>query len=329
MSLSSAQTTRVAASVPSVPLRLVAIVNPATQGDPAAIIDILQRQAPPDLELDIRLTTAAGTATALTRAALNDGADTVVAVGGDGTVAAVAAALRGTGIPLGIIPAGTTNMTARELGIPDSIPGAVALLFGSHRDASIDVGLCADMCFLHMAGAGLDSRMFAAATPARKRELGWLAYVPPAIHELQRPLAHVTVVTDGVTRTFTSPLILIANGSAIITPRLWLYPGIRTDDGWLDVLVFTPSGPLQIARTLGRLATHGLARSRYVTRLRARRIALSSDPPLPLELDGEVIGQTPVAFTIAPAALTVIVPPGTRRWPTYRTNGHLQEAIRP
>jgi diacylglycerol kinase family enzyme len=231
-----------------------------------------------------------------------------VAVGGDGTVAAVATALCGTGLPLGIIPAGSTNVTARELGIPTDPTVAVALLCGPQRHARLDVGLCGDLCFLHMAGAGLDSRMFAGATPARKRQIGWLAYVPPALHALPRPLARFTIVTDGVTREVTAPLVLVANGSSIITPRLWLYPGIRTDDGWLDVLAFTPHGPVQVARTLGRLAVHGLAGSRYVTRVRARRIELTSDPPLPVELDGDVVTHTPVTLTVAPAALTVIAP---------------------
>jgi hypothetical protein len=74
------------------------------------------------------------------------------------------------------------------------------------------------------------------------------------------------------------------------------------------VLAFTPHGPIQVARTLGRLAVHGLAGSRYVTRVRARQIELISDPPLPVELDGDVVTHTPVTLTVAPAALTVIAP---------------------
>lgn len=286
----------------------MAIVNPATHGDAPAIVDLLQRQVPDDVALDVRLTPAAGTTTAITRAALGDGIDLAVAVGGDGTVAAVATALRGAAIPLAIIPAGSTNITARELGIPADPAAAVALLFGPHRLAPLDVGLCGAACFLHMAGAGLDSRMFAATNPAVKRQIGWLAYVPPAVHELGQPLADFTIVADGRSVRATAPLVLVANGSAIITPRLPLYPGIRTDDGLLDVLIFTPHGPLQAARTLGRLARHGLAGSRHVQRLRARQITIASDPVLPVELDGDVAARTPVPLTVDPAALCVVVP---------------------
>jgi diacylglycerol kinase family enzyme len=102
--------------------------------------------------------------------------------------------------------------------------------------------------------------------------------------------------------------VLVANGSSIISPRLSLYPGIRTDDSWLDVLVFTPRTPLEIAHTLAQLALHGLVHSRYLTHIRARHIEITSDPALPVELDRDVAASTPFAVQLAPAALNVIVP---------------------
>ena len=288
--------------------RIAAVVNPATHGDAAAIVDRLRREAPGHVTLDVRVTPAAGTTTAVTHDALAAGAELVVAVGGDGTVAAVATALRGTAIPLAIIPGGSTNITARELGIPSDPGRAVAVLFGPHRLAALDVGLCGEMCFLHMAGAGLDSRMFAGTHQAVKRQIGWLAYVPPAVHYLGHPLVEFTIVADGQTIRTPSPLVLVANGSAIITPRLPLYPGIRPDDGLLDLLIFTLHGPLQAARTVNRVLRHGLAGSRHVQRLRARQITLTSDPVLPVELDGDVVTRTPVTLRVDPAALAVVVP---------------------
>ena len=111
-----------------------------------------------------------------------------------------------------------------------------------------------------------------------------------------------------MTTEVTSPLVLVANGSSIISPRLSLYPGIRTDDSWLDVLVFTPTSPLEIARTLVQLALHGLSHSRYLTHIRARHIEITADPALPVELDGDVVASTPLTVQLAPAALNVIVP---------------------
>lgn len=290
------------------PRRFVAIVNPATHGDAASIVALLRRAAPADVDLDVRFTTAAGTTSDLTRQALNQGADAVVAIGGDGTVAQVAAALLHTDIPLGVIPAGSTNITAREAGIPTDPARAVSLLFGSHAHAVFDAGLCGDIPFLHMAGAGMDSRLFVDSNPATKRRLGWLAYVPPAFRHLRDVPATFTLVLDGTPVTLTAHMVLVANGSAIISPHLPLFPGIRTDDGWLDVLAFSPRTPVQVAEVLAEAVIHRLARCRYVTHIRARRIEMVSDPSLPVEIDGDVVTRTPVTLTIAPAAVRFIVP---------------------
>jgi YegS/Rv2252/BmrU family lipid kinase len=288
--------------------RVVAIVNPATHGDAASIVALLRERVPVDLDLEVCLTQSAGTTTALAREVLAAGARTAVAVGGDGTVAAVAAALQGTDIPLGVIPGGSTNITARSLGIPADPAKAVALLFGEHRTVPLDIGICGDDCFLHMAGAGLDSRLFADANPALKKRLGWLAYVPPALHDLVLPPSRFTIVADGVTTEVVSPMVLVCNGSTIISPYLSLYPGVRTDDGQLDLLIFTPATSLEMARTFARLATHGLEHSPYVTHLRVRQITITADPGLPVELDGDVVLNTPLDVVLKPAALRVIVP---------------------
>lgn len=295
-------------ALPEAQRRVVAIVNPATHGDAASIVALLRQQAPAGIDLEICLTRSAGTTAALAREVLAAGASVAVAVGGDGTVAAVAAALQGTDIPLGVIPGGSTNITARSLGIPADPAEAVALLYGQHRTVPLDIGICGDACFLHMAGAGLDSRLFADADPALKKRVGWLAYLPPALHDLALPPSRFTIVADGASREVFSSMVLVCNGSTIISPYLSLYPGVRTDDGQLDLLIFTPDTPFEIARTLARLATHGLEHSPYVTHLRARHIVITADPGLPVELDGDVVLNTPLEVTLVPAALRVIVP---------------------
>ena len=292
---------------PTASRRVVVVVNPATRGDPGRIIDRLRRAAPSGIALEVLSSQPSGTA-ALVRAALAGGARACVAVGGDGTVAEVASALRGTDIPLGVIPAGSTNITARSLGIPAGSRRAAALLFAPHRTVRLDLGLCDDHCFLNMAGAGLDSRIFERADPALKRRAGWLAYLPPALENLTMPPARFRIVADGVATEAVSPLVLVANGASVITPRLMLYPGIRPDDGWLDVLIFTPNSRHAIARTLLHLARQRLHRSPYVRHLRVRRVEIAADPPLPVELDGDVRLATPLAFSVAPAAVRVIVP---------------------
>jgi diacylglycerol kinase family enzyme len=305
----------------------VAIVNPATRRPAGPIVATLRARCPPGTRLDVWLTERAGGTAALTRAVL-PGADLAVAVGGDGTVAAVASALGearaagGPDVPLAIVPAGSTNITARELGVPTDPVAAADLAFGTTpgRLAPIDLGACGAERFLHMAGAGLDSRLFAETSPALKRRIGWLAYLPPTARNLGRPPARVRVTAaagpnagpGGTTLELVSSLVIVANGGAIVHPRLQIYPDIRADDGWLDVLIFTARGWPEIARTLARAATLGLDRSPFVPRLRARRVTLEADPPLPVQLDGDVVTETPAMFEIHPAALRVMVPAGQR-----------------
>ena len=292
-------------------MRYLVIVNPATRRSPARIIARLQAACPPGITLDIRTTVSPRTARGLAKQHLA-GASAVIVVGGDGTVSEVASLLVGTGVPLAIIPAGSTNIVAQELGIPTSVRRAVALIFQPWHVRLVDVGRVGELCFLHMAGAGVDSRMFALANPRMKRLIGWLAYVPAGGKALLDAPSTFTVEIDGDSRTIVSPLILIANGGSIISPRLKLMPRLLTDDGWLDVMIFRATSARPVARTVLDMVLRRLDSSRQVEHQRARVVRLSSDPPLPVQLDGDVVTTTPITIEIEPSSLRVIVPPRTR-----------------
>jgi YegS/Rv2252/BmrU family lipid kinase len=297
------------------PRRIVAIVNPATHRAAEPIVDLLKSRVRAGVDLDVRLTERAGATQSLALAAL-PGADLVVAVGGDGTVADVAGAIGafraagGPDVPLAVIPAGSTNITSRELRIPTKPAAAIDLIYGHRpcRFQAIDLCQANDRLFLHMAGAGLDSRLFAETDPALKRKVGWLAYVPPTVRNLRAPPATFRIVTEDTTLTVESPLVLVANGGAVIAAGFQLYPGIRTDDGMLDVLIFTPRSAVATVRTLARAATRSLHRSPFVARHRAREVELDADPQQPVQIDGDVALQTPVSFKIRGSALRVVVP---------------------
>jgi diacylglycerol kinase family enzyme len=236
-------------------------------------------------------------------------AETVVAVGGDGTVADVATGIIGSRARLGIVPAGSTNITARTLGIPSHPAAAIELLAGSPTPRSIDVGLSGDRVFLHIAGAGIDAELFRLADPALKRQVGWLAYLPAAASALRLKPSLVQVTTDDAKVETLSPLVLIANGGSVITPALTIHPEIAVDDGWLDVLVFTASTPGQVLATLSRAASRGLHRSPFVTWQRTKVARIEAAPPLAVQLDGDLRGVTPRDFRVAPRGLTVLTPP--------------------
>jgi YegS/Rv2252/BmrU family lipid kinase len=287
--------------------RVVVIVNPMTKGNVDRIVRMLRATAPRNLELEIHRTEYARHGGELAHA-LRDRAAIMVAVGGDGTVSEVAGAIRGTDTLLGIIPGGSTNIIARELGIPAQADRAVALLFGEHAVRPLDVGLCGDHAFLHMAGAGFDSEFLDLTSSDLKRRIGWVAYLPAAVAALRTLPVHYTIRTPDTELEVLSPLVLVANGGSIIHPRFKLHSGIRKDDGMLDVFVITATTPVELARVLGRLATMSLERSPYVIHLKTTEVSLSATSSVPVELDGDVVARTPATFVLAPAAIRVISP---------------------
>lgn len=287
--------------------RILVIANPATRVDTRRVVEILGQETPDGITLDVHWSDAPGAAEELTTRHL-PGATGVVAVGGDGTVSEVASALRGMNIPLGVLPGGSTNIVARELGVPANLRDAARLIFSAHARHATDVGICNDRVFLHMAGVGFDSHIFELADPRLKKVVGWVAYLPAAAQALTFPQGVYTIDADGDVLTAQSPLVLIANGGSIITPRLQLLPGIESDDGWLDVIVVTATKPHELASVLGRLATFQMERSPFVQHRRARNITVRSPLNAPVELDGDVVGTLPLHITIEPHALEFIVP---------------------
>ena len=287
--------------------RVVVIVNSRTRGNVERIVHLLRIAAPRGVELDIRRTEYAEHGGALAYSMREDAA-VMVAVGGDGTVAEVAAAVRGTDTLLGIIPGGSTNIIARELRIPAQADRAIALLFGEHAVRKLDVGLCGTRAFLHMAGAGFDSELLDLTSAELKRKIGWMAYLPAAVAALRTPPVRYTIRTPDTEIQVVSPLVLIANGGSIIHPRFRLHSGIRKDDGLLDVLVITATTPIELARVLGRLATMHLERSPYLIHLKTTEVFVSASTNVPVELDGDVVTTTPATFLIDPAAIQVITP---------------------
>lgn len=287
--------------------RFLVVANPVARRGTDSIIDLLRSAAPPNSELDIEFTRPAH----LEIGELKDRAidcEAVIAVGGDGTVADAATSVSGVDIPLGIISAGSTNIIARNMGIPKDPAKAASTIFGRHTTRRIDVGLCNGRRFLHMGGAGFDSRMFALTSRNLKRRLGWVAYLQGASKTILAPPARFTIVVDGHEIDCLSPLVLVANGPSVIAPSLKVHSSIRNDDGRLDVVIVTAHRTVEIMRTVGRFALRSLEKSPYVIHLQGREVELRSEPAIQLQLDGDIVGETPAYFSILPLALEIIVP---------------------
>jgi diacylglycerol kinase (ATP) len=289
--------------------RTAIIVSGASRFSADQVDALLSANGGRDVEFKVQVVSSSSDATSAANLAAQS-ADVVVAVGGDGTVADVATGIFGSGAALAIVPAGSTNIAARSLGIPADPAAALSLIFGSYRLRSIDVGQSHGRSFIHMAGAGFDAALFHATSPVLKRHVGWLAYIPAAVAALRLPPSDVCITADGATLEARSSLVLIANGGSAIAPEYQVYPGIAVDDGWLDLIVFTPLTAAEIAGTLGHAGKQRLDRSPHVMHRRARAVKIDAAPPLPVELDGDPRGTTPREFRIVPLGLQVVTPVG-------------------
>ncbi len=263
-----------------------------------------------DLPAEICWTNGPGHAAALAREAVQKGMEAVVAAGGDGTVSEVMQSLVGQKTALGVLPLGTVNVWARETGIPLRLDQAREVLVqGIHR--RIDVGRANDRYFLLMAGIGFDAEVARRVEASALTQMGlkivdyfattgWLAVT-------HQP-ARVTIRFDqSKRRTFNALMIVIGNTR--------LYGGVMTfakhavaDDGVFDVVTMESGGLLYrlgvLLRALFRRAKLG-PKARTV---QCHTVHIESTPPLPVQVDGDVIGTLPMTFSIVPRSLSVIVP---------------------
>jgi diacylglycerol kinase (ATP) len=288
--------------------RASAIMNPNTgrlPGDKVAwfIGKVLEQT----YDVEFRFSTYAGEERELAREAADE-TELVIAVGGDGTVAHVAAGILGKDVHMAIIPNGSTNVVARGLGIPGDPFRAARALQRDMVARWIDVGVSGDRVILHMAGSGLDSLMFRDTRPALKRFFAWLAYVPPALKHLDIRPWHFKLTIDGEVLETDARMVLIANGSFVVNPRFEVGKDIRIDDGYLDVLVFRPPTTFASLSLAVWIALGKSHRSRYVYQTKAKSISVESDPPAPVEFDGDYVGVTPFEVTIMPRALHIMAP---------------------
>ncbi len=284
-------------------------------------------------------TTVADPGGGVTAKALAAGVDLVIVAGGDGTVRECAGAMAGTAIPLAVIPAGTGNLLARNLGLPIDLADAVQVALNG-RDRRIDLGSVdvdddlaetagvesADpagvepRCFTAMAGIGLDAAMVADAPDALKKKVGWPAYVVSGARHLRDRRMRVTLrVDDGEPIKRRARMVLIGNVGAL-QGGMQLLPGATPDDGLLDVVVFArygmPGGAHATVRVIGRRRDHATVvppvkqhRLRPIEHFTGRRIVIETDRPEPRELDGDPIGPgTRLAVRVRPGSLTVRVP---------------------
>jgi YegS/Rv2252/BmrU family lipid kinase len=239
--------------------------------------------------------------------------DLVVAAGGDGTVRIVADGLANSGIPMGIVPSGTANLLARNLGIPMAEADAIDVVL-SGRTRTIDlIKLTIDERepehFAVMAGMGIDAMTMDETRADLKDKIGTAAYVVAGARALGRLPVPMTIKVDDHHTHRRHAMICVVGNVGKLPGNIILIPGAEPDDGQLDVYVASPHRFTQWVKVFTRLITRRSNGEDRVDQWRGRRVEVRLDKPDSYQLDGDVIGELRrLVAEVQPEALSVRVP---------------------
>lgn len=296
------------------PVRICVVFNPAARGDKARRF----RQHLDELGAGcvLKPTACAGDGRRLAAEAVRDGFDIVVAAGGDGTINEV---LNGIAdVPggldrtrLGVLPLGTANVFARELRLPLRWPAAWRALRDG-REQTLDLvrvvfaggGRTHTRYFVQVAGAGLDARATEIVDWQWKKRVSYFAYITAGLRALFEPQAPITVETDD--QTSTGELVLLGNGRLYGGPFA-LFPSASTQDGRLDVRVFPKANPRLAFAFLFGICTGRVGRVGKSLDVTTTRLRLSASVRVPLQIDGEHVGELPAELELEPRRLRVLL----------------------
>jgi len=285
------------------------IINPAS-GQPQPILHALNSAFhPAGIDWDVLITKESGDAERFARQAAASGVDVVAAYGGDGTVMEAARGLFGSETPLAILPGGTANLMAVELGIPKNLAQAAAIAATpKSRMRVVDAGLFSgETHFLLRVGLGFAARKVEIADRDLKDRYGIMAYSIGALKALSgSEPAHYRLTLDGQSYEAQGFTCLVDNAGNIGFAGLGL-KSIQVDDGLLDVII------VRDARIRSWIAVGtGLSGAKldpeYILHWQAREITIETDPPQPVQMDGELAGETPVNIRVVPGLVRVLAP---------------------
>jgi len=268
---------------------------------------------------DLHLTHADGDGARLARELIAAGADVIAVYGGDGTVKDVAEGMIGSDIPLLIIPGGTGNLVANELGIPREPEAAASLVAGEQFYCRrIDVGMMGGRHFLLRVGCGVEAWVLRDVSPDSKKQFGKWAYIIAAARKLQEvPAANFRItIDDEMVISGSGVGCAVANAGAVGIGGLTLSPGIGISDGRLDVVFLRKADVEGILSLVAVMAgvnealneATGLDASHLVGRWQAKKVLIETDPLLDMQIDGDLIGLSPQTIEVIPSALRVVVP---------------------
>lgn len=282
------------------------ILNPAAHSDRAqrkrAQVEALARGCA------FCATTRTGEAETMARRGVEEGFGKIVAAGGDGTINEVVNGLEGTKATLGLLPIGTMNVFANELGLPVHDLALCWDIIQRDTTRVVDLPKANDKFFVQLAGVGLDAQVVKETSAQLKKNFGPLSYLISAAQIAARKPPQLFIEADEAPVKEGS-FVLVGNGRRYGGPFPFFKHAV-IDDGKLDVIVFKSLGYLEIIKYLQDVVFSSEIRVPEIEYFQTSRLRVDSDQSVPVELDGELVGNCPVEFTLQQRSLRVLVPGG-------------------
>jgi diacylglycerol kinase (ATP) len=282
----------------------IVILNPAAGNEEAKHwqerVESVVRGCP------VRVTSHSVEAQALARHAVEEGFGKIVAAGGDGTVNEVVNGIGGSSAALGVLPIGTVNVFAMELGLPSHNLDLCWDIVQGDNMRLVDLPRANKRSFVQLAGVGLDAQVVKETSLAFKRSFGPLSYLISAAQIAARQPPKLFIESEN-TSVEEGSFVLIGNGRVYGGPFPFFKHAI-IDDGLFDVVVFKRLGYLEIIKYLQDVVFSSDIRVPEIEYFHTRRLRITSEQDVPVELDGELAGNCPVDFQIQEKALRVLAP---------------------
>ncbi len=288
--------------------RVLLIVNPASRRGLRVRAKAVKAFADAAVKCDLMQTKAPGHAATLASAHAHD-YDAVFTLGGDGTVMEVLGALAHKGPPLGILAGGTGNVVARTLRIPLNPARAVPILLAGDQGV-MDLGRLSDgRRFAIGVGVGLDATMISEAPAGLKKRFGFMAYVIGGYKAVIRNRKFsLRLTVDGVVYERRASAILVANLGAVLNDLVAFGEGIVQDDGVLNACVFSPESLRDSLRILWRMVRKDFRPDPCLFYKSGREFHIETTPPMPAQVDGELLPNTPLSVSVDPLAGRLLIP---------------------
>ena len=283
----------------------IVILNP-TAGSPEHVRSWQERAESLAGDCPIRVTSHSGEAEALARRAVQEGFARIVAAGGDGTVSQVANGLAGSNAILGVLPMGSVNVFAMELGLPLHNLQRCWDIIEDTNLRLVDMPSANEKYFVQLAGVGLDAQVVKETSLAFKRSFGPLSYLISAAQIAARQPPKLFIESEH-TSLEEGSFVLVGNGRLYGGPFPFFKQAV-IDDGLFDVVVFKRLGYLEIIRYLQDVVFSADIKVPEIEYFQTRQLRITSEQDVPVELDGELAGNCPVDFRIRKRALRVLAP---------------------